>query len=144
MSLPSLMHGFSFPTPEDRAQIILLFGPIVCARVLLCQFWAQFSRVVGVCAVIHFSSMDLQVRKLRLFLWKERRPRRRGPGCWGNVGRAVSGKIQPAWRASYDSDQLSQTPACSWVIKSNSVTRSGDGPTPMSLAQIPDPQICNW
>lgn len=30
MSLPSLMHGFSFPTPEDRSQIILLFGPIVC------------------------------------------------------------------------------------------------------------------
>lgn len=100
-------------------QIISLFGPIGCARVWLCQFWAQFSRVVRFSAVIHFSSVDLQVRKLRLPLWKERPPRRRGPGGWGNVNSAVPGKIQPAWRASYDSGQLSQTPACSWVSQSS-------------------------
>ena len=46
MSLPSPMRGFCFPTPEDRAQVMLLFGPVARARVLPCQFWAQFSRVV--------------------------------------------------------------------------------------------------
>lgn len=99
MSPLSLMHGFSFPTPEDRANHFMAWTN--SARQSLAV--PVLSPVVRVSAVIHFSSMDLQVRKLG----------------WGNVNRAVSGKIQPARRASYDSGQLSQVPARSWVSQSS-------------------------
>lgn len=60
MSPLSLMHGFSFPTPEDRANHFMAWTNSTRQSLAV----PVLSPVVRVSAVIHFSSMDLQVRKL--------------------------------------------------------------------------------